>query len=220
MSDADASPDTREAPRAQPRWRTVAAPLLTAAYALGCLVLLWRAPMSPLTVSAMLLPWVVFISSSLWRRYGWAVGAVAASVLPVALAWLVMHFGRRTELLYVAEYVLVYASLCGWFAQSLRGTPLITQVARRVHALTPDMEAYTVRLTRAWAIYFAAMASLSLAVFMVLGLKAWAFFSVVLSPASLALFLVGEHFLRYHWHPEFDRASLWQAIRTWREGGA
>ena len=55
---------------------------------------------------------------------------------------------------------------------------------------------------------------------LLLGLPAWAFFTVVLSPISLASFLIGEHLLRYRWHPEFDRASLRHTIRTWREGGA
>ena len=54
--------------------------------------------------------------------------------------------------------------------------------------------------------------------FALLGLRAWAFFTLVLSPISLGVFVVGEHFLRYRWHPEFDRASLRQTIRTWREG--
>ena len=107
---------------------------------------------------------------------------------------------------------LVYATLCAWFASSLAGTPVITRVARRVHPLTPDMQAYTVRLTRAWALYFAAMAALSLLTFALLGLRAWAFFTLVLSPISLGVFVVGEHFLRYRWHPEFDRASLRRAI--------
>ena len=44
--------------------------------------------------------------------------------------------------------------------------------------------------------------------------------SVCVLPISLASFLIGEHLLRYRWHPEFDRASLRHTIRTWREGGA
>lgn len=82
-----------------------------------------------------------------------------------------------------------------------------------MHPLTPDMQAYTVRLTRGWALYFALMAALSLLVSALLGLPAWAFFTVVLSPISLASW-IGEHLLRYRWHSEFDRASLRHTIRT------
>lgn len=212
-------PTAAHAP-ARPHWRTAAGAALAVAYALAVLSLLWLRPASPWTVVAFVLPCCVFICRWIWRRRGWASGALAAITLPAALAALYLQSGRRAEWLYVTEYVLVYATLCGWFAQSLGGTPLITQVARRVHALTPDMEAYTVRLTRAWAVYFATMALLSLAAFGLLGLKSWAFFTLVLSPASLAVFLIGEHVLRYRWHPEFDRASLWQSIRSWRQGGA
>ena len=117
--------------------------------------------------------------------------------LPALLAWAYPRYAARAEIFYVAEYALVYATLCAWFASSLAGTPVITRVARRVHPLTPDMQAYTVRLTRGWALYFALMAALSLLVFALLGLPAWAFFTVVLSPISLASFLIGEHLLRY-----------------------
>ena len=145
---------------------------------------------------------------------------ISGALSPALLAWAYPRYAARAEIFYVAEYALVYATLCAWFASSLAGTPVITRVARRVHPLTPDMQAYTVRLTRGWALYFALMAALSLLVFALLGLPAWAFFTVVLSPISLASFLIGEHLLRYRWHPEFDRASLRHTIRTWREGGA
>lgn len=136
--------------------------------------------------------------------------------MTTALLWCFREGAHPAELLYVGEYALVYASLCAWFAGSLRGTPLINRVARRVHALTPAMEAYATRLTRAWALYFACMALL---MFGALGLAAWTLFTTVLSPLSLAGFLVGEHVMRYRWHPEFERASLWRTIQTWRAGG-
>ena len=191
---------------------------LSVAYALGCAVLLWLQPRSPWTVAAFLLPALVFACGWLWR-HGWRAASVLLAVaVPAALLACLQRCAPQAHLLYVAEYVAVYGALSAWFAGSLAGTPLITRVARRVHPLTPDMQAYTVRLTRAWALYFAAMAALSLLTFALLGVRAWAFFTLVLSPISLGVFVVGEHFLRYRWHPEFDRASLRQTIRTWREG--
>ena len=216
MTPADHSPDTA----ARPRWRALAGPLLAAGYAVWCLALLWLQPRSLLAIASFLLPCYLFICSWLWRR-GWRPVAVGVALgLPALLALADPRYAARAEIFYVAEYALVYATLCAWFASSLAGTPVITRVARRVHPLTPDMQAYTVRLTRGWALYFALMAALSLLVFALLGLPAWAFFTVVLSPISLASFLIGEHLLRYRWHPEFDRASLRHTIRTWREGGA
>ncbi|QTD44850.1 hypothetical protein [Ottowia testudinis] len=204
----------------RPRWRAWGGPALAIAYALWCLALLWWQPRTLLAIASFLLPCYLFICSWLWRR-GWRPqAALLALLLPSLLAWAYPRYAARAELFYVAEYALVYATLCAWFASSLAGTPVITRVARRVHALTPAMQAYTVRLTRGWALYFALMAALSILVFALLGLPAWAFFTVVLSPISLATFLIGEHVMRYRWHPEFDRASLRHTIRVWREGGA
>ena len=178
MTPADHSPDTA----ARPRWRALAGPLLAAGYAVWCLALLWLQPRSLLAIASFLLPCYLFICSWLWRR-GWRLVAVGVALgLPALLAWAYPRYAARAEIFYVAEYALVYATLCAWFASSLAGTPVITRVARRVHPLTPDMQAYTVRLTRGWALYFALMAALSLLVFALLGLPAWAFFTVVLSP--------------------------------------
>lgn len=162
---------------------------------------------------------LLFACGWLWQRRWRAAALTLAILVTTALLWCFREGAHPAELLYVGEYALVYASLCAWFAGSLRGTPLISRVARRVHALTPAMEAYATRLTRAWALYFACMALLSLLVFGALGLAAWTLFTTVLSPLSLAGFLVGEHVMRYRWHPEFERASLWRTIQTWRAGG-
>ena len=94
----------------------------------------------------------------------------------------------------MAEDALVWATLCAWFASSLAGTPVSTRVARRVHPRTPDMQAYTVRLTRGWALYFALMAALSLLVFALLGLPAWASLGLLYRGAVAAL--AGELFDR------------------------
>ena len=202
-------------------WRSAAGTLGSVAYGLGCLLLLWLQPRGLWTVAAFLLPCLVFVSAWLWRR-GWRLAAVAVLLgLPAALWASHGWWGQQAQLLYVAEYVAVYATLSAWFASSLgSATPVITRVARRVHPLTPDMRAYTVRLTRGWAIYFAAMAALSVLTYALLGLRAWAFFTLVLSPISLGAFVVGEHFLRYHWHPDFARVSLRQTVRSWRQGSA
>ena len=153
MTPADHSPDTA----ARPRWRALAGPLLAAGYAVWCLALLWLQPRSLLAIASFLLPCYLFICSWLWRR-GWRPVAVGVALgLPALLAWAYPRYAARAEIFYVAEYALVYATLCAWFASSLAGTPVITRVARRVHPLTPDMQAYTVRLTRGWALYFALM---------------------------------------------------------------
>lgn len=187
------------------------------AYALWCVGMLWFAPRSPLTILSFLAPCMLFACSWAWRRHR-LFGVILALALPAGLYALYRHHADRADLFYVAEYFIAYLTLCLWFASSLRTQPLITRVARRVHALTPAMEVYTAKLTRAWSLYFLTMALLSVTIYILAGLKAWAFFTLAISPASLLSFFIIEHLLRYHWHPEFERATMAQAIRSWRAG--
>ncbi|WP_156909430.1 hypothetical protein [Ottowia thiooxydans] len=188
---------------------------LAIAYAVWCIGVLWFQPRSPLAILSFLAPCILFACSWAWRQHR-LLGAALAVLLPLGLYVIYQHNAERAELFYVAEYSTVYLTLCLWFAASLRSQPLITGVARRVHPLTPAMEIYTRKLTRSWAIYFLVMALLSIAIYVLGGLKAWGFFTLAVSPASLLGFFVIEHVLRYRWHPEFERATIGQAIRSWR----
>lgn len=205
-----AAPSTRSRRGA---WRLA----LSLLYVAACVVALVWQPRSLLSVTLFVAPCVSFGVGWLWRRVSRPLAVVVAVLLPVAWLGLYPHWAGRAEWVYVGEYALVYVTLALWFAGSLRGTPLITRVARRVHPLTPDMVAYTVKLTRAWAVYFATMAALSLAVYALGGLVCWGRFTLLVSPLSLVVFFVAEHWLRYRWHPEFDRATLAQAVRGWRQ---
>lgn len=191
--------------------------VLGVTYGLWCVGVLWLQPRSLLAILSFLAPCMVFASSWAWRQHR-LFGVALGLGLPAALYAAYRRYAEQAELFYVAEYFTVYLTLCLWFAASLRTQPLITRVARRVHALTPEMEAYTVKLTRAWSAYFLVMALASVATYAWMGLKAWAFFTLAVSPASLLGFFVVEHVLRYYWHPEFERATIGQAIRSWREG--
>lgn len=190
---------------------------LGVAYGLWCIGMLWLAPRSLLTILSFLAPCMLFACSWAWRQHR-LLGVALAVALPAGLYTLYRQHADRADLFYVAEYFIVYLTLCIWFASSLRTQPLITKVARRVHALTPAMEVYTFKLTRAWSLYFLTMALLSLLVHTLAGFKSWAFFTLAISPISLLAFFIIEHLLRYHWHPEFERATMAQAIRSWRSG--
>ncbi|MBH1963914.1 MAG: hypothetical protein I8H77_06240 [Comamonadaceae bacterium] len=189
---------------------------LAIAYGIWCIGVLWLQPRSPLAILSFLAPCVFFACTWAWRQHR-LLGAALAVLLPISLYFIYRHNAERAELFYVAEYFTVYLTLCLWFAASLRSQAIITSVARRVHPLTPTMEIYTRKLTRAWALYFLVMALLSVAIYALAGLKAWGFFTLAVSPASLLGFFVIEHMLRYRWHPEFERATIAQAIRSWRE---
>jgi uncharacterized membrane protein len=106
--------------------------------------------------------------------------------------------------------------MAAWFGSSLRTTPLIEQVAQRVHPMTPDMKAYAGKVTKAWVVYFVGMSVLSVALYALAPFAAWIAFATLFTPLSLVVMFVGEHWLRYRWHPEFERVTLKRAVRAWR----
>jgi uncharacterized membrane protein len=196
------------------------APLaLIAGYSLGAQWLMLHAPRHPLTAVFVLGPALLGAFAALWsaRRRVWALLLAAASG---ALGAFILRGLHDIRPLYLAEYVTVYSAMAWLFWRSLRrGAPLITRLARSVHQLTPDMERYTAKLTRAWALYFAGMALLALLLFALLPFGWWALYANIVSPLALGSFFAGEHVLRYRWHPEFERASLWASARAWRRRG-
>ena len=48
----------------------------------------------------------------------------------------------------------------------------------------------------------------------------WSLFANLLTPVAALGFFVGEHVLRYWMHPEFERVSLAQAVRAYRQVSA
>jgi uncharacterized membrane protein len=179
-------------------------------------VLMAHAPQSPWTVLAMLGPMAIVTFAWLWRSKRRAWGLSLLALLAVA-AWGVRHGRISAESLYVAQHAGIHAALAAWFASTLGTVPLIVRVARRVHAMTPPMVAYATSVTRAWVIYFVAMAVVSVALYLLAPFPAWNVFATVLTPLSLVAMFVGEHKLRYALHPEFERVRMRDAIRAWRQ---
>ena len=152
-------------------------------------------------------------AASRFGRWGFA-GAVLLGIGGFALVFL--GEAGDPDRLYVLQHVAINSLLCGWFASTLRGDglSLITQFAQRVHPLQGHMKAYTTQLTRVWAGYFALMVVASIAIYLTLPFSAWSLFANVLSPVMVTLLFVGEHFLRYRLHPEFERTRLVDAVRA------
>lgn len=118
--------------------------------------------------------------------------------------------------LYVLQHVAINAALCGWFGSTLRGRglPLITQFAQRVHPLKGHMLSYTTQLTRIWTGFFALTVLASILIYLTRPFSDWSLFANVLSPVMVTLLFVGEHFVRYRLHPEFERTRLVDAVRA------
>lgn len=194
--------------------------LAFAAYALACHLLMLHAAEQPWAIAALLGPFLLPLLAYGWRRRSVALislGAAAAAGLVAVVAAGGLGDVRR---LYLLQHLGAHAVLGAVFAASLRapGTPMITQFAARVHpVLSPGMVAYTLRLTQVWVGYFAAMSALSLAVYLVLPWSAWSLLANVITPLAIGVLLVGEHGVRYRLHPEFERVSFADTLRSFSQ---
>lgn len=206
-----------------PIWRLAATLAALAAYALLCHGLMAHAPGHPLTAAALFAPLLVMLVAAGLQR-GRRLLLLAGALLAGLLAAITLA-GRGGDMnhLYVLQHAGVHAALAWLFGSTLREgrTPLITALAQRIHReFTPAMRDYTRRLTALWAAYFVAMIVVSLAVYALAPWPWWSAFGNLLTPLAAGSFFVGEYLLRRWRHPEFERASLMQAVRAYREVGA
>ena len=203
-------------------WRLVVGLLAVAAYALLSHALMVHAADRPWAVLAIFAPLLVAVFGVAWRRrHGPTLLATLALVGVLALVVARGGVGDVNRL-YVAQHVGIHLALCVSFALSLRGAglSLIGRMATQLHGrITPDMQAYTHRLTGLWAIYFLGMALVSLVIYASFAWQVWSLFANIATPLSALLFFVGEHFVRYTLHPEFERATLADALRAYSRSG-
>lgn len=189
---------------------------------LGSHWLMTRGPASPWNAVAIVGPMLALAALVAWRRGQTALAALAA----LATGALVVQAWRGDDLsphaIYVGQHVAIHVVLAFVFGLTLqRGKePLISALARRVHGgLTLEMAAYSRKVTLAWTIYFVAMATLSLALYAFAPFDAWATFANLVTPLAMLVLFVGEFLLRYRLHPEFERATLAQAVRAYSNRG-
>jgi len=202
-----------------PSWRIVAAAAALTGYALLSYALMAHAPDQPWSVAALFGPLLLALALGGWvRRH--VPTLVACAALTLLLVALVLRGGGvDVNRLYVLQHAAIHASLAWTFAMTLRpgSTPLITLMAERIHdVFTPEMRTYTGWLTRIWALFFVAMIVVSLAIYAFAPWPWWSFFCNVLTPGASVAFFVGEYLVRYRRHPEFERATLAQAVKAYR----
>jgi uncharacterized membrane protein len=205
------------------RAKVVAIALLSALYVIGSHWLMTSAPPSPWNVVLLLTPMLAAIAFAAWQA-GQRIRALLAVAAIVALS-LLPAFGVHVPaaLLYLGQHVGINLVLGVWFASTLRagGEPLITMLAGRVHRhMPPAMLAYTRNVTRAWVVYFFAMAAASVLLYVGTSFAHWAEFANLGSPIALGAMFIGERLLRYRLHPGFERTSIADAIRAYSQGRA
>jgi uncharacterized membrane protein len=158
-----------------------------------------------------------------WRQS--RTGALAV-LLAVVIALFTLLRARQSlpdlKLLYPVPHITVYVLLLWFFGRTLRAgrEPLVTRIARHEHGTLPaDIELYTRRVTWAWCVYFAVMASASLLLFAVAPLAVWSWFANVLNVPLILLMFLAEYAYRVLRFPNFSHASFFTAIRAFRDLG-
>lgn len=183
-------------------------------YAFACHEAMTRAPDAVLTLALVLGPMAFALLGAAWSGGQRRLAGAMAVVAVVALIASSQGRGVPSEWLYFAQHAGLHVALATWFASSLKGEAMITQIASRLHALTPDMRRYTRQCTVAWVIYFLGVAAVSALLFVAAPFEAWSLFANLLTPLSLLAMFAGEHVVRYRLHPEFERVTLGAAMRA------
>ena len=145
--------------------RHVLAAVASVAYVAGSQWLMIRAPESPWSAAALLVPMLAVVCVWMWHAQQRLLAACAAAAIVFLLFQALAGQPVAAEKLYLAQHVVVHLCLALWFGASLRPghTPFISSLAARVHRhLTVPMQAYTRKVTLAWTIYFVLMVLVSL----------------------------------------------------------
>ena len=203
--------------------RIAAVVTVGALYVLVCHWLMTRAGDSPWNVVGVLCPMLAAIAVGAWRGGQRPLGALAGLAVVGLCGQALLGVHIPPQVLYLAQHVGVNLFLAVGFGSTLRAgqEPLITTLARRVHHhFTPDMATYTRKVTLAWTLYFVAISALSVALYAGAPFDAWAVYANILTPISVVLMFGGEYLLRYRLHPEFERTSVADAIRSYMHGTA
>lgn len=142
-----------------------------------------------------------------------AAGAVGAAV------YFRDELSQHVPALWLLQHVGGHAALAVLFGRTLLPgeVPLATRVAR---AVLPSMPSEVVRYTRgvtvAWALYFAVMTVLSLALYVGAGPAVWSSFATLVSGPLVALMFVLEFTVRRFMVPASHRATIAQTVAGFR----
>lgn len=192
---------------------------LVLAYAGLCHWLVARYPASALSQVTVLGPMTLLGAVGLWKD-GLRVAALVLISGVGALIALCANATLPVEWLYLVQHAGVQAGLGWWFGRTLRAgrEPFISGLAARVHrGLTPEMAVYTRGVTQLWTGCFLLLAVLSLLLFVLAPLSVWSVFANLVSPLSALALFIGEYLWRYRRHPEFERATLLDAVRAYQD---
>lgn len=167
--------------------------------------------LAPLVAAMVILLWRA--GSLLWP----AAGAIAAAALA---AWLWPALRENVALIYFIQHLGTNLALATFFGRSLTGgrEAFITRLARGAHngPLSPARSRYTRQVTFAWTLFFAAIAALSTALFLLAPPAAWSVFANLLTMPLLVVMFTAEYLVRVRMLPPEDRSGIAATIRAYR----
>jgi uncharacterized membrane protein len=204
-----------------PSWRVVAVALALAGYALLSHLLMRYAAEEPWAVLVLLGPLLLGVSGvAVQQRH--LPSLLGCMVAACGLwAYVTTHDGlHRIEHLYLLQHAGLHFAFACVFGATLRpgSRPLITAFAMRVHhTVTAALLTYTRRVTEVWTMYFGVMVAVSLALFAAAPWWWWSVFANLVTPVAAVALFVGEYVLRYRLHPEFERVTMAQALKAYRD---
>lgn len=149
------------------------------------------------------------------RHRGWAIAVLALGAIALWTRWDLLE--RHFPSVFLVEHAGTNAFLALVFGRTLAAgrEPLCTRFARIMHpSLPPEVVAYTRGITIAWTIFFAALSTLSIALYAAGFLEAWSLLATILSPVLLALMFAGEYAVRLRALPHWERIGVLGGIRA------
>ncbi len=166
-----------------------------------------------------LAPLTVVLTILVWR----AVHPVVAVLLLTALGAALWEFWPVVRAHYPVFFFIqettLYALLALTFGRTLLPgrVALCTRLADKVHGpLSPRELWYTRRVTAAWALFFVAVAMVSLLLFTLAPLRLWsAFINFCVMPLGVALFLVETLVVRRRVLPQVKGSGLLDTVRVY-----
>ena len=169
------------------------------------------------------LVWLPMVALAAWvvararRKATWLAGLCAAGVL--------VYVAENQEQLGLAAvsgipHATAYLFLLWCFGRTLvpGADSMVTRIARRVHGvLPPDVERFTRSMTIVWCVFFTAQLTVSAALFAFAPLEVWSAFVNLLNLPLLGFMFAGQWIYRNVRHPDFPRATTWQAIEAFTQ---
>jgi uncharacterized membrane protein len=153
-----------------------------------------------------------------WRSTPPAIALLLSAALGTVLFYVWPLLAQKFSLFYLIQETSVYGLLGLTFSRSLRHNKiaLCTQLADRLHGpLSPREVRYTRRVTLAWALFFFAVSSVSVLLYVAAPLRTWSvYINFCVLPLIAAMF-VAEYLVRRRVLPQVKRVGIIASVRAY-----